>query len=82
MPSYQEYFYKEFCQKLGLRKINNKNISLIEDYLKILDSGSIDFTLSFRDLSKIINASLPVKDSVFAKNVKFNDWYLKMEKRN
>ena len=67
MPSYQEYFYKEFCQKLGLKKINNKNIKLIEDYLKILDSGSIDFTLSFRDLSKIVNASLQVKDSVFGK---------------
>ena len=80
MPSYQEYFYKEFCQKLGLNNVNNKNIKLIEDYLKILDSGSIDFTLSFRDLSKIINASLPVKDSVFAKNVKFNDWYLKWKK--
>ena len=82
LPSYQEYFYKEFCQKLGLNNVNNKNIKLIEDYLKILDSGSIDFTLSFRDLSKIVNASLTAKDSVFGENIKFNNWYLKWKKRN
>ena len=80
MPSYQEYFYKEFCQKLGLNNVNNKNIKLIEDYLKILDSGSIDFTLSFRDLSKIVNATLTAKDSVFVENIKFNNWYLKWKK--
>ena len=55
MPSYQEYFYKEFCQKLGLKFLNNKNIKLIEDYLKILNLESIDFTLSFRDLSKTVS---------------------------
>lgn len=77
MPSYQEYFYKEFCQKLGLKCLNNKNIKLIEDYLKILNLESIDFTLSFRDLSKIINERLNLNDSIFAKSKDFNNWYLK-----
>ena len=77
MPSYQEYFYKEFCQKLGLKSVNNKNIKLIEDYLKILNLESIDFTLSFRDLSKIINERLNLNDSIFAKSKDFNNWYLK-----
>ena len=77
MPSYQEYFYKEFCQKLGLQSVNNKNIKLIEDYLKILNLESIDFTLSFRDLSKIINERLNLNDSIFAKSKDFNNWYLK-----
>ncbi len=77
MPSYQEYFYKEFCQKLGLKSVNNKNIKLIEDYLKILSLESIDFTLSFRDLSKIINERLNLNDSIFAKSKDFNNWYLK-----
>ena len=77
MPSYQEYFYKEFCQKLGLKSVNNKNIKLIEDYLKILNLESIDFTLSFRDLSKIINEKLNLKNSIFAKSKDFNNWYLK-----
>ena len=77
MPSYQEYFYKEFCQKLGLKSLNNKNIKLIEDYLKILNLESIDFTLSFRDLSKIINERLNLNDSIFAKSKDFNNWYLK-----
>ena len=77
MPSYQEYFYKEFCQKLGLKSVNNKNIKLIEGYLKILNLESIDFTLSFRDLSKIINERLNLNDSIFAKSKDFNNWYLK-----
>ena len=77
MPSYQEYFYKEFCQKLGLKSLNNKNIKLIEGYLKILNLESIDFTLSFRDLSKIINERLNLNDSIFAKSKDFNNWYLK-----
>ena len=79
-PSYQEYFYKEFCQKLGLESVSNQNIKLIEGYLKILDSGSIDFTLSFRDLSKIFNENLLPKNSIFAKSKGFNDWYLKWKK--
>ena len=77
MPSYQEYFYKEFCQKLCLKSVNNKNIKLIEGYLKILNLESIDFTLSFRDLSKIINERLNLNDSIFAKSKDFNNWYLK-----
>ena len=80
MPSYQEYFYKEFCQKLGLKSVNNKNIKLIEDYLKILNLESIDFTLSFRDLSKIINERLNLNDSIFSKSKNFNSWYLKWKK--
>ena len=46
MPLYQEYFYKEFAEKLGLQTIDNKNIKIIDNYLKILHSESIDFTLS------------------------------------
>ena len=79
-PSYQEYFYKEFCQKLGLESVSDQNIKLIEGYLKILESGSIDFTLSFRDLSKIVNENLLPKNSIFAKSKGFNDWYLKWKK--
>ena len=79
-PSYQEDFYKEFCQKLGLESVSDQNIKLIEGYLKILEYGSIDFTLSFRDLSKIVNENLLPKNSIFAKSKGFNDWYLKWKK--
>ena len=79
-PSYQEYYYKEFCQKLGLESVSEQNIKLIEGYLKILEYGSIDFTLSFRDLSKIVNENLLPKNSIFAKSKGFNDWYLKWKK--
>ena len=75
MPSYQEYFYKEFGKKLGIRNIDNKNIKIIDNYLKILHSESIDFTLSFRNLAKIVNKSMKVEDSVFRESKIFEKWF-------
>ena len=80
MPSYQEYFYKEFGEKLGLETIDNKNIKLIENYIKILHSESIDFTLSFRHLSKIVDQSIGLEDSVFSKSKDFLTWYKSWKK--
>ena len=75
MPSYQEYFYKEFCEKLGLNNVDDRSIKIIDNYLKILHSGSIDFTLSFRNLAKIVNKSMKVEDSVFRESKIFEKWY-------
>ena len=75
MPSYQEYFYKKFCEKLGLNNIDDKNIKIIDNYLKILHSESIDFTLSFRNLAKIVNKSMKVEDSVFRESKIFEKWF-------
>ena len=80
MPSYQEYFYKEFGEKLGLETVDNKNIKLIENYIKILHSESIDFTLSFRHLSKIVDQSIGLEDSVFSKSKDFLTWYKSWKK--
>ena len=80
MPSYQEYFYKEFGKKLGIRNIDNKNIKIIDNYLKILHSESIDFTLSFRDLAKIVNKSMKIGDSVFRESKIFEKWFKAWEK--
>jgi uncharacterized protein YdiU (UPF0061 family) len=80
MPSYQEYFYKEFGRKLGLKTIDIKNIKLIENYIKILQSESIDFTLSFRHLSKVVDGSITIKDSVFGKSEDFSTWYKSWKK--
>ena len=80
MPSYQEYFYREFGEKLGLETIDSKNIKLIENYIKILHSESIDFTLSFRHLSKIVDQSIGLEDSVFSKSKDFLTWYKSWKK--
>ena len=80
MPSYQEYFYKEFGEKLGLENIDNDNSKIVDDYLKILHSESIDFTLSFRNLAKIVDQSLTIDDSVFNKSKDFPKWYKSWKK--
>ena len=74
MPSYEKYFYSEMGEKLGINSINQNNINLLKDYLKILDSNSIDFTLSFRDLSKILNKTKNIDDSVFKNSDDFKKW--------
>jgi len=74
MPSYEKYFYSEMGEKLGIDSINQNNINLVKDYLKILDSNSIDFTLSFRDLSKILNKTKNIDDSVFKNSDDFKKW--------
>ena len=80
MPSYQKYFYKEFGEKLGIENIDNDNSKIIDDYLKILHSESIDFTLSFRNLAKIVDQSLTIEDSVFNKSKDFSIWYKSWKK--
>ncbi len=80
MPSYQEYYYKEFGDKLGLKNIDNDNSKIIDDYLKILHSESIDFTLSFRNLAKIIDKSISVEESVFSKSEVFAKWFKSWKK--
>ena len=74
MPSFEKYFYSEMGEKLGIDSINQNNINLVKDYLKILDSNSIDFTLSFRDLSKIFNKTKSIEDSVFKNSGDFKKW--------
>ena len=81
IPSYKEYFYKEFSKKLGLSKMDNKDIKIIEDYLKILKSNSIDFTKSFRDLSKIYLSVIDAKESVFINAKDFTKWYKRWNHR-
>ncbi len=75
MPSYQEYFYRDIGKKLGLLDIDKRNIELIKSYLKILESQSIDFTLSFTDLSKLLIKEKKLKDSVFRNVKNFDGWY-------
>ena len=79
MPSYQEFFYKELSIKLGLSSINNKNMKLINDFLKMLESEHVDLTMSFRNLSKINLKKIEIKESVFADVKNFTNWYQKME---
>ena len=74
MPSYEKYFYSEMGKKLGIDTISQNNMYLIKDYLKILDSNSIDFTLSFRDLSKILKKTKSIEDSVFKNSDDFKKW--------
>ena len=46
----------------------------------MLHSESIDFTLSFRNLAKIVDQSLNIEDSVFNKSKDFSIWYKSWKK--
>ena len=77
MPTYQEYFYIEMGKKFGLKNIDEEVINLINKYMKILEDNNIDYTLSFRDLAKLLSNNKKIDLTVF-KNVKdFVGWYNK-----
>ncbi len=66
MPAYQEYFYKEMGRKFGIDFIDIDVSNYIDRYLKILKKNNIDFTLSFRDFSKLLSNE-KIEQTVFKK---------------
>ncbi len=75
MPSYEKYYYSAMGKKLGIDPISQNNIKLVKSYLQILESNSIDFTLSFRDLAKVFNKTKNIEESVFANLDDFKRWH-------
>lgn len=58
---YESYFNAEFSKKLGF-KTPLKSPELINEFLDILETNSLDFTNNFRNLNKIINLEV---DGIF-----------------
>ena len=75
MPTYEEYFYHEMSKKLGMTSINNEIIRLIDEFLQILKSNFLDFTIAFRDLSKYHSKKINLNESIFEEVKTFQKWY-------
>ncbi len=81
-PEYfNKYWLKEMSKKIGISNIKKKDQLLINDLLKILADENLDFTLSFRNLSKVDSYN----DNIFFDKIKdkkkFGDWINRWNKR-
>ncbi len=82
-PKYfEENWSKEMSKKIGLKKSRKKDLEIINDFLELLKNNNIDFTLAFRELSKLIKK---INTPFFNKNIKnrkqFTEWSLRWKKR-
>lgn len=73
MEKYPDYFQKSWTEimkrKIGLKVNNDINSKLVTDFLEILYTNNVDFTLAFRNLSYFLD-----KNS-------FNDKFLSFSKK-
>ena len=49
---FEKNWLKEMRRKIGLTSIQNEDIKIINDFLELIKNENLDFTLSFRNLSK------------------------------
>lgn len=54
---YEQYWLREFSNKVGLENAKPKDKELIEELHSIMEAGEADFTLTFRSLSGILNGN-------------------------
>ena len=54
---YEDCYQQRVSQKFGLNKSFPGDLDLFEDYLSLMASGRVDFTLAFRNLSHIAKQS-------------------------
>ena len=82
-PSYfEKRWLNEMKKKIGLSKHEKEDHVILNEFFEILRTNNLDFTLSFRKLSKYLTE---VNDDYFCKNVrdkkKLNSWVSKWKKR-
>ncbi|PTB87687.1 YdiU family protein [Pseudidiomarina aestuarii] len=68
---YEAYYDQKMALKLGLRTPSKDTQAVVRDWLGILNTNQLDFTLSFRRLADV----LEIQDSRFNHLNEWNDWY-------
>ena len=53
-PLFEKLYLKKMAKKIGIFTITEQDVTLIGDFLNILEENQLDFTNSFRILSKIL----------------------------
>ncbi len=87
LEKYPDYFQKNWTEsmkrKIGLKVNNNINAKLATDFLEILHTNNVDFTLAFRNLSYFLDKnSLNDKFfTLFKEQKKIRDWVRLWESR-
>ncbi|MDA7705201.1 YdiU family protein [Rickettsiales bacterium] len=74
---FEKTYLKKMAQKIGIFNEKDDDINLIGQFLDILEENNLDFTNSFRILSKIL-----IKEEEFqVQNTQYRNWQVKWFKR-
>ncbi len=79
---FPEALQQRFGAKLGLAHVLDSDLALIENILKLLTQGRVDYTIFWRRLSRFVadGAAEPVRD-LFPDRAALDDWLQRYEER-
>ncbi len=70
----------EMRKKFGLTRGLREDVKIINEFLELIRVENLDFTISFRNLSNIINKTEKINENLKRKE-RFNEWILSWKKR-
>jgi serine/tyrosine/threonine adenylyltransferase len=77
---FQTYWLRDFGNKIGITS-TEKDVSLIQEFLQLMQKNKADFTLSFRSLSKEITERSDENAKSFFAAPEWREWFLKWRSR-
>ena len=78
---YEEFWFNEMREKLGLKIIKKQDMNLIKELEDIMESEQLDFTITFSSLKFIFQNKTNRLVKFNKRSKKFNDWILKWKSR-
>ncbi|MDF1752491.1 MAG: YdiU family protein [Verrucomicrobiales bacterium] len=79
---FEALYIGTFCRKAGLTDGDSDNWALLEEFLELMNSQKVDFTLCFRHLStELAQPESPQFLSLFSEQVAIENWLIKWRER-
>ena len=78
---YEEFWFNEMREKLGLKIIKKQDMNLIKELEDIMESEQLDFTITFSSLKFIFQNKTNRLVKFNKRSKKFNNWILKWKSR-
>ena len=79
--TYQKYWLKGMCNKIGLSDVKENDLDLVQQLLNLMQAEKVDFTLLFRHLSDAVVGEVSVLRALFSKSLDFDEWIFLWQQR-
>jgi uncharacterized protein YdiU (UPF0061 family) len=78
---YQDYWFEEMRLKLGLRKVMDRDLDLVNELYQAMDGQSVDHTKLFRSLADALRSDEKALFELFDDVTAFKLWFEKWKKK-
>lgn len=75
VPAFSTEALARWAEKLGLQEVRDGDAALVSRFLTLLQAGKLDFTNSFRSLSRWVAAGGEFSDAAFLRMEGFDSWF-------